>query len=86
MSERGEIEVLMPLNWTPSARERVQLAKRAFVEARRLLAPTGGRVLGISKMAFAQTPAGERALRYTFACLAPEGAWHQRQSHAVKPT
>lgn len=81
MSERGEIEVLMPIRWTPSDRERIALGKQAFGEARRLI--PDGRVLGISKLAFAETATGERALRFTFVCLAPEGTWHQRKSFAT---
>lgn len=86
MSERGEIEVLVPLAYEPSGNEMKALTKMAFTEARRLLQPTGGHVVGLAKIARAIAPHGDMALRYTFAAVAPEQTWHQRQSFAVNPT
>jgi hypothetical protein len=46
MSERGEVEVLLPLNRIPTKAEQKDLLRTAFEEARKLVAPTQGRVLG----------------------------------------
>lgn len=83
MSERGEVEVLLPLVRIPTREENSALLHQAFKEARRLIAPTGGRILGVSKTARAKSAQGELALRVTFAAVAPEGTWHQRKSHAT---
>jgi hypothetical protein len=84
MSERGEIEVLFPVNHVPSRAEHVDLLRRSFVEARRLLdGAGGGQVLGIAKVARAETTDGKLALRVTLAVVAPESVWHHRSSFPV---
>lgn len=74
MSERGEVEVVLPLNRWPTTRaERAEVSSLALAEARRLVAPTGGRLLAVTKRAQAVHPlTGELALKVTFAVEAPE--------------
>lgn len=86
MSEQGEVEVLMPVTRLPQGAEMNQLTKRAFFEAHKLIRPTGGRILGVSKIARAIAPHGEMAVRFTFAATAPEQTWHHRNTFAVDPT
>lgn len=75
-AERGEVGVLMPLNRRPSKAEQALLRSAAFASARKLVAPTGGRVLGLTKVALAINPeTGQEALRMTFAVEAPEQAF-----------
>ncbi len=75
-AERGEVGVLMPLERRPNKREQAELRSMAFAAARRLVAPTGGRVLGLTKVALAINPeTGQEALRMTFAVEAPEQAF-----------
>lgn len=80
MSERGEIGVLLPLERRPSKREQSQLRAMAFVQARRLAASVGGRVLGLTKVALAINPeTGQEALRMTFAVDAPEQSFARHE-------
>lgn len=73
MSERGEVEVLMPLNRMPDKTETRQLAHDALIEARKLVAPTGGRVLGFVSLIRAEDPiTSQPALKFRFAVKAPE--------------
>jgi hypothetical protein len=79
MSERGEIEVLLPVDHTPNRQEQATLRKMGFAEANRLAASVGGRVVGLSKVARAVEPTtGQQALRLTFAVDAPESTWYRR--------
>lgn len=80
MSERGEVGVLMPLNRRPTRPEQALLKAAAFASARKLVAPTGGRVLGLTKVALAINPeTGQEALRMTFAVEAPEQSFARRE-------
>lgn len=79
MSERGEVEVLLPVERPPATRrERVELSRIALAEARRLVAGVGGRVLGVSKIARAVDPStGQLAIKVRFAVEAPESMWQR---------
>lgn len=74
MSERGEVEVLLPVSRPLETRaEKADLLHAAFEEAFNLVKPTGGRVLGMVKIARARDPlTDELAYRVTFAVQAPE--------------
>jgi hypothetical protein len=80
VSERGELEVFLPLERIPTRAENQRLLHLAFAEARRLCRQVGGRVLGLSTVARAETPDGQMALRARFAVEAPEGTFHRRKS------
>lgn len=76
MSERGEVEVMCPLERTPSRDERRAIMAVAFGEARRLVDTVGGRVLGVTKVARCEEKlTGHPAVRVTFAVDAPESTW-----------
>ncbi len=76
MSERGEVEVMLPLERTPSQTEHLELMRVAFAEARKLVGTVGGRVLGVAKVARCEDLfTGHPAMRVTFAVDAPESTW-----------
>jgi hypothetical protein len=85
MSERGEVEVLLPLARKPAtAQEREQLLTTALEQARSLVHPLGGRVLGVTTVARAVDPMTmATALRVTFMVEAPESAFPKRSSFQV---
>lgn len=72
MSERTEVEVLMPLNRPPANEiERRQIIRDAFASARALVKP--GRVLGLTSVARCEHQlTGAPALKVRFAVEAPE--------------
>lgn len=72
MSERTEIEVLVPVERPPTRAEQRDLVAIAFDEARRLVAPHGGQVLGLVASARAVTVQGDLAAKFRFAALVPE--------------
>ena len=73
MSERGEVEVFMALDRAPNEIESRELIDTAWQEAKKLVAPTKGRVLGLSKIIRAEEPiTGQLALKVRFAVEAPE--------------
>jgi hypothetical protein len=80
MSERGTVEVFLPVNRVPTGRrEKQELTQLAFTEARKLVAPTGGKVLGLSKIIRAKNPEnGELAYRVQFAVDAPESNFSKK--------
>jgi hypothetical protein len=85
VSERGEVEVLLPLARKPAtAQEREGLVRTALDEAQRLVHPVGGRVLGLTKVARAVDPMTmATALRMTFMVEAPENVFPKRSSFQV---
>lgn len=79
MSERGEIEVLLPVARKPTRAEHDDLVREGFAAARRLLNENGGGdVLGLVSMARAETPEGAMALRMRIAVRAPERNFTRR--------
>lgn len=85
MSERGEVEVLLPLARKPrTPSERQALLHAAQEAATRLVLPAGGRVLGVSAVGRAVNPITmEQALRVRFAVMAPEHALPHTSSFQV---
>lgn len=85
MSERGEVEVLLPLARKPvTALERQELLTAALDAARALVYPLGGAVLGVTKVARAVDPMTlTTAIRVTFMVEAPESAFPKRSSFQV---
>lgn len=82
MSERTEVEVLMPLHRMPDPLERRQLIRQAFGEANKLVHP--GKVLGLVGITAAvHQQTGAPALKIRFAVHAPEAIQPQRKSHAI---
>lgn len=82
MSERTEVEVLLPLDRWPDRSEIVMLRRIAFDEAKRLVHP--GRVLGLISVARAVNPAtSDLAMKVRFAVEAPEAIQPHRTSHAT---
>lgn len=78
MSERGEVEVLLPLDRVPTKKEQKDLLRIAFAEARKIVKPTGGRVLGLSAIIRAENPiTSQLALKVRFAVEAPEDNFKQ---------
>lgn len=79
MSERTEVEVLLPLERQPTPDEMKHLLAIAFGEAKRLVAP--GRVLGMTKtLGSVHVETGKPALKVRFAVEAPEVIQPQRRS------
>lgn len=80
MSERTEVEVLLPLNRPPANElERRQIIKDAFASARDLVKP--GRVLGlIGVVRCEHALTGEPALKVRFAVEAPESIQPKRRT------
>jgi hypothetical protein len=74
MSERQEVEVLIPLERVPTRFENRQLLHLAFAEAKRLVAPHRGKVLGLKSVARASIADGHLAMRTRFEVLVPEAA------------
>ena len=73
MSERGQVEVLLPLDREPNEVESKDLMRMAIVEAKKLVEPTKGRVLGIVSIIRAEHPiTSQLALKVRFAVEAPE--------------
>lgn len=85
MSERGKLEVLVPVSrWPETRREQREVSALALAEARRLAGSVGGRLLGVSKRARAVHPVtGEGAVKVTFVVEAPESTWEQPRVHPV---
>lgn len=82
MSERTEVEVVLPLERVPSRVEHKMLLKVAFGEARHLVAP--GRVLGVTSVARAvHAETGGLAMKVRFAVEAPESIQHERRTFAT---
>lgn len=76
MAETGRIESLVPLHHWPANRSEMATAvKAAFSSARTMIAAHGGRVIGLTGIARAETLDGQVALRATFQAEAPEAAW-----------
>lgn len=83
MSERGEVEVLVPVTRPASPQEQKELVRVAFSEAHKLVAPQGGRILGLVSVARGESVLGEQALKVRFAAEAPEGNWERKLVVAV---
>lgn len=82
MSERTEVEVLLPLDRWPDRGEVVMLRRIAFDEARRLVNP--GRVLGLVSVARAVNPeTNGLAMKVRFAVEAPESIQPQNTSFST---
>lgn len=82
MSERTEVEVLLPLERQPTPAELKHLLRIAFDEAKRLVGP--GRVLGMTKtLGAVHAETGKPALKVRFAVEAPEAIQPQRNSHST---
>lgn len=83
MSERTEVETLVPLHhWPTTSNERSQVVKAAFDAATELVKP--GRVLGLISMTRSQhIETGAPALEVRFAVEAPESIQPQRTSFAT---
>lgn len=77
MSERTEVEVLLPVDHVPTRSEHEGLKRAGFDAAWNLVRQHGGRVLGLASIARARTARGELALRMRFAVDVPESA-HER--------
>lgn len=83
MSERTEVETLVPLHhWPRTPEERSEVVKAAFDAASDLVKP--GRVLGLVSMARSEhTLTGGPALKVRFAVDAPESIQPQRTTFAT---
>jgi hypothetical protein len=78
VSERGEVDVVLPLERVPTPTENRMLIGMAFGEARKLVATVGGKVLGVKNVARGEDrTTGSHALKVTFAVDAPEGTWRR---------
>jgi hypothetical protein len=82
VSERTEVEVLLPLERQPTPDELKHLLEIAFGEAKRLVGP--GRVLGVTKtLGAVHAETGKPALKVRFAVEAPELLQPHRNTHAT---
>lgn len=84
MSERTEVEVLMPLNRAPATEiERRQVIRDAFKAAGDLVKP--GRVLGLTGVARCEHQmTGGPALKVRFAVEAPESIQPRRRTAVTR--
>jgi hypothetical protein len=84
VSERTEVEVLVPLNRAPADEaERRQIVRDAFKSAGDLVRP--GRVLGLVSVARAEHHlTGSPALKIRFAVEAPESIQPQRRTTVTR--
>lgn len=83
MSERTQVEVLLPLDRPPTQDEKRDLVAIAFDSARKLVSPHGGRVLGLSSSARAETLDGQLAWKFRFVVLVPEKVIDRPKAIAV---
>lgn len=82
MSERTEVEVLLPLTRQPTDSEKRLLLRSAFREAAKLVAP--GRVLGlVSVIAAVHAETGAPAIKVRFAVEAPEQIQPRRNTFST---
>lgn len=83
MSERTEVEVLLPLERQPSKSEMRLLLKMAFQEAKQLVGL--GRVLGVtSVIAAVHAETGSPALKVRLAVEAPEQIQPHRSTFVTR--
>lgn len=80
MSERTQVETIVPLNhWPTTRQERDQIAKESYDAAVRLVHP--GRVLSLLTTIRAVDPITQRpAIKMRWAVEAPESIQHQRST------
>lgn len=84
MSERGQIAVDVPISRYPTEAEQSQLLLSAAQEARKLLAPYKGKLLGLADVkSVNHAETNGIALQFLFAVEAPEQVWASRKSFAV---
>lgn len=83
MSERTQVETLVPLHhWPTTPREREQVAKAGYDAAMELVRP--GRVLGLlSTTRAVHVETNMPALKMRWAVEAPESIQPNRRSHAT---
>lgn len=72
VSERTEVEVLIPVDRVPTREEQKDLMRIALDTAKNLVGQHGGRVVGLRSVARAQSLTSELALKCRYVVEVPE--------------